>query len=238
MEYISLWLCQCFAQARFPLTATFSSPASLGSVSLLFWPINYTNSMVIKAGTGTFGSMNRCQLLLKNKFSILIKTVSRGKRERLQDFLIGSWTHFGFDKHSGLTGDGKAPKIIPDWKYQTGPNANWVLRLLHSSPDVGTLIYKSKESNSRNVLHTCAAVLKSSGSYHIPSLVNLVLNACLTTLKAAVIHACASFSHFTLEQPTSLAKTFWGLSSLWRLSCDCWTNIKSAVSHMIMWPII
>ena len=78
-------------EAQVALIAAFSSSALLGLVSLiflltigqLFMPIKHSESMVIKPGIGTFGSVGRCQVLLKNEISISINLDSGRKHEVL-----------------------------------------------------------------------------------------------------------------------------------------------------------
>ncbi len=83
-------------EAQVALTAAFRSSALLGLVSLIFlltipqilygvqvrwacWPIKHSNTMVIEPAFGTFGSVDRCQVLLDNEINISIKLVSRRK---------------------------------------------------------------------------------------------------------------------------------------------------------------
>ena len=47
------------------------------------WPIKHGIPMVIKLGIGTFGSVDRCHVLLENEIGIFIKLVSRRKHEVL-----------------------------------------------------------------------------------------------------------------------------------------------------------
>ncbi len=82
-------------EAQVALIAAFRPSALLGLVSLIFlltievqvrqvcWPFKHSNTMVIEPAFGTFGSVDRCQVLLENEISISIKLVSRRKHEVL-----------------------------------------------------------------------------------------------------------------------------------------------------------
>ncbi len=88
-------------EAQVTLIAAFRSSAIVGSgvshlpldntsyilygvqVRQVFWPIKYSNTMVIETAFGTVGSVGRCQVLLENEISISIKLVSRRKHEVL-----------------------------------------------------------------------------------------------------------------------------------------------------------
>ena len=85
-------------EAQAALIAALSLSALLGLMSLIFlftilhrfsmgfsicWSIKNSDSVVIKPGIGTFGSVDRYQVLLENETSISIKLVSRGKHEVL-----------------------------------------------------------------------------------------------------------------------------------------------------------
>ncbi len=72
--------------------------------------------MVIETAFGTFGSVGRCQILLKNEIGIFKKLVSRRKHEVLkQKCLVNGCSDFGFQKTNGPTpADDIAPQIITD----------------------------------------------------------------------------------------------------------------------------
>ena len=101
-ELISLWPCWHVMEAQVSSIAAFSSSPLLGVVSPIFllikpiiyifygvqirrvcWPIKHSNPMVIKPGIGTFGSVDRGQVLLENEISISIKLANRRKHEIL-----------------------------------------------------------------------------------------------------------------------------------------------------------
>ncbi|MED6257020.1 hypothetical protein ATANTOWER_006833 [Ataeniobius toweri] len=87
-------------EARIALLAAFISSALLGLVSLIFlfvtgpyflhevqvrpvcWSVKHSDTVVVKAGIGTFGCLGRCQVLLENEISIFIKLVSRGTHKK------------------------------------------------------------------------------------------------------------------------------------------------------------
>ncbi len=95
------------------------------------WPIKHSNTMAIEPAFGTVGSVDRCQVLLKNEISISIKLVSRRKHEVLLKFLVDGcfdcelqktqWTNtsrwHGSPNHHWL------------WKLHTGLQATWFLCL-------------------------------------------------------------------------------------------------------------
>uniref|UniRef100_A0A9J8DLD2 Tc1-like transposase DDE domain-containing protein n=1 Tax=Cyprinus carpio carpio TaxID=630221 RepID=A0A9J8DLD2_CYPCA len=56
-------------------------------------PIEHSNTMVSKPFTSGFGTVSRCQVVLKNEIFISIKLFSRWKHEVLQNLLIASCTH-------------------------------------------------------------------------------------------------------------------------------------------------
>ncbi len=47
------------------------------------WPIKNRDTMVLKPGTGSFGTVCRCQVLMENEICISIKLVSSRKHEVL-----------------------------------------------------------------------------------------------------------------------------------------------------------
>ena len=54
--------------------------------------------MVMKPGISTFGSVGRCEVLLKNEISISIKLVSSKMHEVLKNVLVDGHVDFGLDK--------------------------------------------------------------------------------------------------------------------------------------------
>ncbi len=100
MESISLWHCSGVMRAQVALIVAFSSSALLGLAYRIFlftipidflwvkvrrvcWPIKNRDTMVLKPGTGSFGTVCRCQVLLENEICISIKMVSSRKHEVL-----------------------------------------------------------------------------------------------------------------------------------------------------------
>ncbi len=89
MESISLWHCSGVMRAQVALIVAFSSSALLGlifygvKVRRVCWPIKNRDTMVLKPGTGSFGTVCRCQVLLENEICISIKLVSSRKHEVL-----------------------------------------------------------------------------------------------------------------------------------------------------------
>uniref|UniRef100_A0A9J7ZP51 Tc1-like transposase DDE domain-containing protein n=1 Tax=Cyprinus carpio carpio TaxID=630221 RepID=A0A9J7ZP51_CYPCA len=61
-------------------------------------PIEHSNTMVSKPFTSSFGTVSRCQVVLKNKIFISIKLFSRWKHEVLQNLLIASCIDPALDK--------------------------------------------------------------------------------------------------------------------------------------------
>ncbi len=93
MESISLWHCSGVMRAQVALIVAFSSSALLGLAYRIFlfgvkvrrvcWSIKNRDTMVLKPGTGNFGTVCRCQVLLENEICISIKLVSSRKHEVL-----------------------------------------------------------------------------------------------------------------------------------------------------------
>ncbi len=96
MESISLWNCSGVMRAQVALIVAFSSSALLGLLLLgiishlplhntkvkvrrVCWSIKNRDTMVLKPGTGSFGTVCRCQVLLENEICISIKLVSSRK---------------------------------------------------------------------------------------------------------------------------------------------------------------
>uniref|UniRef100_A0A9J8CMA1 HTH cro/C1-type domain-containing protein n=1 Tax=Cyprinus carpio carpio TaxID=630221 RepID=A0A9J8CMA1_CYPCA len=63
-------------------------------------PIEHSNTMVIKPFTSGFGTVSRCQVVLKNEIFISIKLFSRWKHEVLQNLLIASCIDPALDKNT------------------------------------------------------------------------------------------------------------------------------------------
>ncbi len=100
----TLWHCWGGMEAQVSLTVSFSSSAFFGLLFLIFlltithsssmgfrageFAVKHTNTMVIKPTFGVFGSVGRCQILLKNEISSFKKLFSRRKHEVLQSFLV------------------------------------------------------------------------------------------------------------------------------------------------------
>ncbi len=144
MEAISLWHCSGVMNTQVALIAAFRSSALLGLVSLIFlltipqilygvqvrwvcWPIKYSNTMVIEPAFGTFGSVDRCRVLLENEISISIKLVSRRKHEVLKLFLVDGFVDFGLQK-TEWTSTSRwhgSPNHHRLWKRHTGLQATW-----------------------------------------------------------------------------------------------------------------
>lgn len=61
-------------------------------------PIEHSNTMVSKPFTSGFGTVSRCQVVLKNEIFISIKLFSRWKHEVLQNLLIASCIDPALDK--------------------------------------------------------------------------------------------------------------------------------------------
>ncbi len=101
MESISLWHCSGVMRAQVALIVAFSSSALLGLAYRIFlFTIPHRFSMglrsgefagqlrtgipmVLKPGTGSFGTVCRCQVLLENEICISIMLVSSRKHEVL-----------------------------------------------------------------------------------------------------------------------------------------------------------
>ncbi len=101
MESISLWHCSGVMRAQVALIVAFSSSALLGLAYRIFlFTIPHRFSMglrsdefagqlrtgipwSLKPGTGSFGTVCRCQVLLENEICISIKLVSSRKQEVL-----------------------------------------------------------------------------------------------------------------------------------------------------------
>ncbi len=100
MESSSLWHCSGVMRAQVALIVAFSSSAcwvwhiasssSQYPIDFLWvkvrwvcWPIKNRDTMVLKPGTGSFGTVCRCQVLLENEICISIKLVSSRKHEVL-----------------------------------------------------------------------------------------------------------------------------------------------------------
>lgn len=82
-------------------------------------PIEHSNTMVSKPFTSGFGTVSRCQVVLKNEIFISIKLFSRWKHEVLQNLLIAALT-LPLIKHSGPTpAADMAPQTITDCGYLT-----------------------------------------------------------------------------------------------------------------------
>ncbi len=90
-------------EAQVSLTVAFSSSAFFGLLFLIFlliiphrFSIGFRSGEF--AGQSTFGSVGRCQILLKNEISIFKKLVSRRKHEVLQNLLVNGFSDVGFQK--------------------------------------------------------------------------------------------------------------------------------------------
>ncbi len=105
------------------------------------WPIKHSNTMVIEPAFGTFGSVDRCQVLLENEISIFKKLVSRRKHEVLQNFLVNGCSDVGFQKTqwTNTTRWHCTPNHHRLWKLHTGLQATWIMCLSSLPPDSGTL---------------------------------------------------------------------------------------------------
>ncbi len=100
--------------------------------------------MVLKPGTGSFGTVCRCQVLLENEICISIKLVSSRKHEMLENFLVHGCVDLGPQK-TQWTNTSRwhgTPNHHWLWKLYTGPQATWILCLSSLPPDSGTLISK------------------------------------------------------------------------------------------------
>ncbi len=100
--------------------------------------------MVIEPAFGTFGSVDRCQVLLENEISISIKLVSRRKHEVLLNFLVDGCVDCGLQK-TQWTNTSRwhgSPNHHWLWKLHTGLQATWILCLSTLPLDSGTLISK------------------------------------------------------------------------------------------------
>ncbi len=107
-------------------------------------PIKHSNTMVIEPAFGTFGSVDRCQVLLENEISISIKLVSRRKHEVLYNVLVDGCVDCGLQKTqwtntSRWHGSSNHHWL---WKLHPGLQATWILCLSTLPPDSGTLISK------------------------------------------------------------------------------------------------
>ncbi len=109
------------------------------------WPIKHSNTMVIEPAFGTFGSVGRCQILLGNEISIIIKLVSRRNHEVLYNFLVDGcvdWTSENtVDQHQQITWQPKSSLTLEtsDW---TSSNMDSVP--LHSSSRLWDLDFQMK----------------------------------------------------------------------------------------------
>ncbi|KAL0963958.1 hypothetical protein UPYG_G00315780 [Umbra pygmaea] len=63
-------------------------------------PIEHSNTMVSKPFTSGFGTVSRCQVVLKNEIFISMKLFSRWKHEMLQNLLIASCIDPALDKNT------------------------------------------------------------------------------------------------------------------------------------------
>ncbi len=101
--------------------------------------------MVLKPGTGSFGTVCRCQVLLENEICISHKV---GQQQEAWSALKTSWytavLTLNLRKHSGPTSadDMAPPNHHWLWKLYTGPQATWFLCLSSLPSDSGTLISK------------------------------------------------------------------------------------------------
>ncbi len=108
------------------------------------WPMKHSNTMVIEPAFGTFGSVDRCRVLLENEISISIKLVGRRKHEVLKNFLVDVCIDCGLQK-TQWTNTSRwhgSPNHHRLWKLNTGLQATWILCLSTLPPDSGTLISK------------------------------------------------------------------------------------------------
>ncbi len=100
--------------------------------------------MVLIPGTGSFGTLCRCQVLLENEICISIKLVSSRKHEVLKNFLVYGCVDLGPQKTlwTNTSRWHGTPNHHWLWKLYTGPQATWILCLSSLPPDSGTLISK------------------------------------------------------------------------------------------------
>ncbi len=82
-------------------------------------PIKHSNTMVIEQAFGTFGSVDRCQVLLENEISIAIKLVSRRKHEVLYNVLIDGCVDCGLQKTQWTNTS----------RWHGSPNHHWLWKL-------------------------------------------------------------------------------------------------------------
>ena len=105
-------------------------------------PIEHSNTMVSKPFTSGFGTVSRCQVVLKNEIFISIKLFSRWKHEVLQNLLIASCIDPALDKTQWT--NTSSWHGTPDhrwlWVLDTGLQAFWHFLLPSLPPDSGTLI--------------------------------------------------------------------------------------------------
>ncbi len=89
-------------EAQVSLTVAFSSSAFFSLLFLIFLlTIRHRFSLGFRSGEfagSAFGSVGRCQILLKNEISIFKKLVSRRKHELLHNFLVKGCSDVGFQK--------------------------------------------------------------------------------------------------------------------------------------------
>ncbi len=100
--------------------------------------------MVLKPGTGSFGTVCRCQVLLENEICISIKWSAAGSMKCSKNFLVYGCVDLGPQK-TQWTNTSRwhgSPTHHWLWKLYTGPQATWILCLSSLPPDSGTLISK------------------------------------------------------------------------------------------------
>ncbi len=108
------------------------------------WPVKHTNTMVLWPTFGDFGSVGRCQILLKNEISIFKKLVSRRKHEVLRNFLVNGCSDLGFQKTQWTnTSRWNCTKNNHRlWKLNTGLQVTWAMSFSTLPPDSRTLVSK------------------------------------------------------------------------------------------------
>ncbi len=100
--------------------------------------------MVLKPGTGSFGTVCRCQVLLENEiFHKVGQQQEVWSALKLPDILLcWPWTSENTVWWHGTSRWHGNPNHHWLWKLYTGPQATWILCLSSLPPDSGTLISK------------------------------------------------------------------------------------------------
>ncbi len=170
--------------------------------------------MVLKPGTGSFGTVCRCQVLLENKICISIKMSAAGSM-KCSKLPVYGCVDLGpqktqWDQHQQITWHPK-PSLTVETLHWTSSNMDSVPLL--SSPDSGTLISKGNAKftfiREHNFDHSAAVqsrrfwrclLFKSGLTQGMRQLKPMsCICLCVVVLEAltpAAVHSCESPPHF------------------------------------------